>query len=104
MAGGNVEFNLQQYLADMRGELREAHETLVAKVDQGFEKAAQTIAEHELDDIRAFAALDGRIKPLEETQSSVKWALRTVAGAFLLFAFDFVVNHLPRLASRVTTP
>lgn len=86
-------FNLQQFLKDMRDEQNEAllelrkeqeknHQTLVTKVDN----LASTVQNHE-----------ARIKKHEDVHRDQRWMIGAVIVGFIAFIFDVINTHLPRL-------
>lgn len=85
----------------MRSEARDDMQALMSRVDVGFhavesraEDIATELAIHAKDDAVTATRLDGRLKTIEETRSTLRW----LAGAFVVgvigFISDIVVYHL----------
>lgn len=74
----------------MRKEQRE----LSLKCDEGFERVASSMAAHELEDTKAFAAIDKRITPVENMRRAMRWLGATVVvalvGGFVTYAFSHI--------------
>lgn len=85
-------------LHQMRAEQREDHATLVQTVNDGFATSTAALVAHATDDLKALAALDKRLAPIESLRNTVRLALGAVFSAFVVFVFDLVLNHLPRFA------
>ena len=79
MAGENVSFNLQTFLQDMKRDQDASHEKLDGKLDTVIE----SVAAHET-----------RIKLLERFRGNTLKGAWLVFGAFVVFVFDLVKNHL----------
>lgn len=77
-----MEFNLQDFLSEMRAEQREDLKTLDGKVD----KALTTLQDHET-----------RIQFVEGTRKTLRWLAASLVVAFLGAMFDFFFIHLPKM-------
>lgn len=89
---GEVSFNLQTFLHDMRAEQTAALSALAIEMRGGFEKIATTQTAHELEDQIKFSDLSNRMLPLESTQRSLRWAIRSMIGGLIVFLFDAAHN------------
>ena len=92
-----MDFDLQDFLGDMRREQREDHQTLVQKVDAGFGAVSarasaleKDLESHKLDDTRRLTILEGG-------HNLTKWFARVAIGAVVTGAigifWDYLVNH-----------
>jgi hypothetical protein len=68
-------------LVQLLAEGRDNHNTLVTKVDEGFENATKAMTAHTMADAAAFAAFDKRLAPIESTRKMLKWTLGIVLAA-----------------------
>ncbi len=96
-----MDFNLQDYLRDMRAEARDDMQALMSRVDMGFhavevrsETIATELAIHAKDDAVTASRLDGRLKNIEDAKGALRW----LGGAFVVgvigFISDLLVYHL----------
>lgn len=92
--------NTQQLIAEMRREQREDHQTLVEKVDEGFQKVTASIATHVLEDTTKFAGIETRLIVVEGTRKTMRWFMGAAIVAFLGALAEFVFNH----ATHVVKP
>jgi hypothetical protein len=97
MSAGDIQFNLQQFLADMREEQREDIKTLSDKVDGGFHQlhgrisAVQTkVNDHET-----------RVTVVEKTHKLVGWLAGAAIVAILGAAATYIFTIVPRLFATV---
>lgn len=74
-----MEFNLQQFLTEMRAEQKEDHKELSAKVD----KVVETLHNH-----------DTRITIVENTRKTMRWAVGVLIAALIAGAVDLTFNHI----------
>lgn len=75
-----MNFDMQQFLSEMRQEQREDHQVVVTKLDSVIVK----VADHET-----------RIVVVENTRKTMLWLAGTVIVALLGAVLDFLVNHTP---------
>ena len=73
-----AEFNIQDYLADMRQEQREDHQALMGK----FDALDTKVNDHEV-----------RIVVVENTRRTVRSLVRVVVGLITTGVIDYVFNH-----------
>lgn len=73
--GGNVEFNLQTFLSDMRAEQLRSQELLTAKVDAALDK----MHDHE-----------ARIVVVENMRKNMRWLTGTFIGTMITAILTFV--------------
>jgi hypothetical protein len=90
-------FSVQAFLAEMRAEQREDHNSLSTKVDEGFKAIAAVSAAHELEDTNRFNAIDKRLVEVENTRRTMRWLGATAIAAFLAAAAEFLFVLLPKL-------
>lgn len=97
-----MEIDLQKFLTEMRREQREDTAALEKKLDVGFgvvakraEHLERLVADHTLDDAKAAAALEVRLRAMEHLSKDATWLLRTVVASLIVFLFDLLFNHLP---------
>lgn len=95
-----VEFNLQDFLRDMRREEQEAHASLLTHMQGGFaETAARTtvlsdaLTRHTLTDLEVAMKLDARLSRLEEKARTVSWLAGALMVGTIGFLADMLVNH-----------
>lgn len=98
---GNIvgQFDLQGFLFEMRKELREGHDLLSKKVDNGFDRIdvragilASNLNSHEMDDVKSQANILSRLILLEEMHENVKWFMRTAVGALVLGVISIIFS------------
>ena len=87
MARFNTQAVLTEVLENQR-EMRQEQRALATRCDEGFEKIATTMATHELEDTKQFAAIDKRVEAVENMRRAFRWLGAT-----------FVVTMLGALAS-----
>jgi hypothetical protein len=89
-----MDSNIEKLILDMHSDLA----TRVDRIGDGMNK-------HEVKDESrfgqidvAFARIDKALSPLQETQRTTKWVVRTLAGALLVgmvaMGFDLAKNHM----------
>ena len=88
-----MEFDLQQFLSEMRAEMHEGFTSSAIVV----KAVADQLTTHQLDDVTIQGETNVRLSRLEGLHSSVRWVLRATIGAgivgFTAAAFDFFRNH-----------
>ena len=87
----------RELLIEMRREQREDHQKLVEKVEEGFEKIATRMQEHEKADLIAF----GELKPVLESHRSIRKYRNLLIGALIAGGVDMLFDHLPRILSKL---
>ncbi len=92
-----MEFNIQDYLRDMREEQQQDHKDLSAKVD---EMATAFFGRVELVD-RRVSRHETRLVVVENTRRSLRWLGAALIGAVLTLAGDIILEHLPHAAAAV---
>lgn len=90
----DVNFNLQQFLSEMRSEMHEGFRVISVRA----EHIAEDLATHKTEDIKMIALFDKRLTPLEGLRRDVRWIIATCIGAGLtstvVLLFDVMRNHL----------
>lgn len=88
-----MEFNIQQFLSEMRQEQKKDHDELAKKVDTGFSRLTETAANH-----------DKRIARVEDARTAIIWLVCACLSAFAFGVGEIVVNHFsaPRPAPTAT--
>ena len=96
-----MDFNLQDYLRDMRSEARDDMQTLMSRVDVGFDNVetrsrtiASELAAHAQADAVTAEQLDGRLKNIEDTKATFRWLGGALVIGAIGFITDVLVNHL----------
>lgn len=89
-----MDFNLQQFLSEMRQEQRDDHKELSTKVEDGFSDVKLAMSNHEIQDTIRFASIDKRLDSVENTRRSIRWLAGTVIVAAIGVAFELLTNHL----------
>lgn len=90
-----MEFNIQDYLRDMREEQQQDHHDLSEKID-GIASAMH--ARIEIVQGRV-AKHDTRLVVVEGTRRTLLWLGTALITAMLGFAGDMLINHLPHAAA-----
>jgi len=103
VSGSDVTFNVQQFLNDMRRELREDNQRVSDKVEQGIASAndvvkavADRLVELQFEHYNDKEALATRVTTIEQTVSLVRWASRTVIAAALVGGVDAAMHIFGR--------
>lgn len=91
-----MDFNLQNFLSEMRAEQRDDNMTLTAKVDQGFQAVASSQKAHELSDQQMFSSFDKRLSTVENTRRTMRWLAGSITVAALGAGVDLVLTHIPQ--------
>ena len=86
----DVNFNLQSFLADMRGEMLDGFDKVHAVAAQ----VRVDLVEHEKSDLTTEGEIRTRLVTLELLHNSVRWALRTFIAALVIAAVGFVFSML----------
>lgn len=96
-----MDFNLQDYLRDMRSEARDDMQALMSRVDLGFttveqraSQIAKELALHAQDDAVTAEQMDGRLKNIEDTKKTFRWLGGALVIGAIGFVSDVLVNHL----------
>lgn len=86
-----MEFNIQQFLSEMRQEQKNDHDELAKKVDAGFKQLTETAASH-----------DKRISRVEEARTAIIWLVCACLSAFVFGMGELIVNHFATPAPAPT--
>lgn len=104
-----VDFNLQSELHSMRTEQRLDKSELTTRIDTGFNKVHSevsnvnsTLAAHIIADTEAQKKVEKRLDGIEGLTDQIKWLVRLLSGATVLFILDLVLNHLKTAATAVS--
>lgn len=86
-----TDFNIQQFLSDMRAETNEGFNTIRLRS----EIIAANLVAHERADILVQVLVESRLKEIEKVAASVKWFVRVGIVAIVTFLFDLLLYHVP---------
>lgn len=92
-----MEFNIQDYLRDMREEQQQDHKDLSAKID---DVTSAMFTRIDVVD-RRVSRHETRIVVVENTRKSLRWLGAALISALLALAGDLILNHLPHAAAAV---
>ncbi len=82
MSNQDVNFNLQQFLADMRDEMHDGFN----RIDATASKVREDLQHHEKADLRVAADIQIQLDRAARFQSNARWMLRTIAAAVVVAA------------------
>ncbi len=89
----DVNFNLQSFLSEMRGEMHDGF----ARLDATSTKVREDLVMHELEDVKFAEETKGQLASLHRLQDNVKWTLRAALGAAIsggvLLIINLIVSH-----------
>ena len=85
-----MDFNLQDFLRDMREEQRDGFHTITDRA----ERLADELTKHTKDDAVIAERLDGRLKNIEDVKSTMRWFVGALVLGAIGVSFDALVNHL----------
>jgi len=99
-----VDFNIQQFLSEMRAEQQMAHREITERVHDGFEalssratRIAEDLQDHERSDTIIAQAHIARLITVEDTVGAVKWLSKAALGAVIVgivaFLFDLITRQ-----------
>lgn len=94
-------FNVQHALEEMRAEhredmqyVREASQSLATTVDEGFKACTKALADHALEDTKAFSSIDNRLVIIENGRRLTRWLAGALVVALITAGIDFVFSHV----------
>lgn len=92
-----MEFNIQDYLHDMRAEQQRDHRDLSSKIE-GISAAMHARISSVNDHVIRH---ETRLVVVENTRRTLLWLGTALITALLAFVGDLVINHLPHAAAAV---
>ena len=87
----DVNFNLQQFLSEMRAEMLTGFDRLDATAIQ----VRQDLVEHEMADLQVGAEVNRKLDEISRFRASVLWTIRTIVAALIVAGVGFLFTLLP---------
>jgi hypothetical protein len=91
-----VSFDLQQFLSEMRTEMRDGFN----RIDTAASKTREDLVEHEKSDLRVAAETNTRLEigitELAKIQAALWWTMRTVVAAFIVAGIGLLFAALSK--------
>ena len=87
----DVNFNLQQFLSEMRTEMHAGFERLDVTVTQ----VRQDLSTHEMSDLQINADVNRKLDEIGRFKSAVLWTIRTIVAALIVAGIGLLFAALP---------
>lgn len=87
MGSDGIDFNIQQFLSEMRGEMHDGFN----RIDATAAEVRADLRHHEIEDLKVAKETAIKLNELDRMRDSIKWAVRTIAAAAIVAAIGLLV-------------